>query len=112
MRTPHIIDRTYRHVGQQVNLRGVRILMSDARRSATLATAIQMRERNPALGEDSIPHDDYEAGFAAGYQAIKGTMAMVPLSPLEPLTPLNLTPFLVGVREGLKKAGVDLDDRR
>lgn len=56
--------------------------------------------------------DEYRKGFEAGYRAVKGTyVPMVPIWPEVPTWP-NMTPFLMGLRRGLKCAGVDLDDYR
>lgn len=56
--------------------------------------------------------DDYKAGFEAGYRAIRGTNAMLPMLPMQPMTKMNMTPFLMGVRKGLERAGIDLDPPR
>jgi hypothetical protein len=56
-----------------------------------------------------VPHDDYAAGFEAGFKAVKGDDARLPLLPLVPrIATLGLTQFLVGVRAGLEQAGVEL----
>lgn len=56
------------------------------------------------------PHDDYAAGFEAGFRAIRGDDAHLPILTVAPLIAiLGLTRFLVGVRAGLESAGVDLD---
>jgi hypothetical protein len=56
-----------------------------------------------------VPHDDYAAGFEVGFRAVKGDDARLPLLPLAPrIATLGLTQFLVGVRDGLEQAGVEL----
>jgi hypothetical protein len=56
-----------------------------------------------------IDQSDYAAGFEAGYRTIKGTAVGMPGLPGQPGTRVNMTPFLMGVRKGLEKAGVKLD---
>jgi len=58
-----------------------------------------------------VPHNDFAAGFEAGFKAIKGDQATLPLSPLPPqVAVFGLTPFLLGVREGLEHAGIELEE--
>jgi len=59
-----------------------------------------------------IPQDDFRAGFEAGYRAIKGTAVGMPGLPGQPGTHGNKTPFLMGIRKGLERAGIDLDRAR
>ncbi len=33
---------------------------------------------------------------------------MLPMTPMTPMTPMNMITFLIGVRIGLKSAGIDL----
>ncbi len=54
-----------------------------------------------------VPHDDFRSGFVVGFQAIRGTSSAIPAIPAKPATNGNMTPFLMGVRAGLEKAGVD-----
>jgi len=56
-----------------------------------------------------IDQTDYAAGFEAGYRAIKGTSVPLPVLPGQPGTHVYKTPFLMGVRKGLEKAGVEID---
>ncbi len=56
-----------------------------------------------AKGE--VPHDDYRSGFQIGYQAVRGTAVAVPAIPARPATIAGCTPFLMGVRAGIKAAG-------
>ncbi len=56
-----------------------------------------------------VPHDDYKSGYIVGFQAIKGVAPAIPATPAQPATRANMTPFLMGVRKGLKRAGVKLD---
>lgn len=61
--------------------------------------------------QTDVPHADYHAGFFVGFKAAKGDDARLPLAPLPPrVTTLGLTPFLMGVRDGLEQAGVELDE--
>jgi hypothetical protein len=61
------------------------------------------------VGWNHIDQNDYAAGFEAGYRAIKGTAAGLPGLPGQPGTKGNMTPFLMGVRKGIERAGIDLD---
>jgi hypothetical protein len=55
-----------------------------------------------------VPHDDFQEGFLVGWQAIKGQNTGIPGIPGQPGTPGNSTPFLEGVKAGLRSAGVKL----
>jgi len=55
--------------------------------------------------QGDVPHDDYHSGFLVGFQAVAGTLPNVPVTPAQPVTTVNYTPFLMGVREGVKAAG-------
>jgi hypothetical protein len=59
--------------------------------------------------QGDLPHDDFRSGFIAGFQAIAGTAYAIRPFPAQPVMRSNLTPFLMGVRRGLQRAGVDLD---
>ena len=59
--------------------------------------------------QGNIPHDDFRSGFIAGFQAIAGTAHTIPLIPKQPVSRSNLTPFLMGVRKGIQRAGIDLN---
>ena len=61
--------------------------------------------------QGNVPHDDYRSGFIAGFQAIAGTTRTIPPIIRQPTTPTcgNLTPFLMGIRRGIQRAGVDLN---
>ena len=56
----------------------------------------------------NVPHDDFREGFIIGWQTVKGTNAGIPGTPGRPGTPGGSTPFLEGVKAGLRAAGVDL----
>jgi len=56
--------------------------------------------------KENVPHDDFQAGFEAGYRAIRGTNAM---TPMKPMTRMNMTTFLMGVRRGLERAGIEIE---
>lgn len=58
------------------------------------------------MPKDQVPHDDFDAGFNIGYQVVHGTTAEPPTIPHEPATPFNSTPFLEGIKAGLRAAGV------
>lgn len=60
------------------------------------------------MKSDRIPHNDFSEGFIVGYQTVRGTTAGIPGTPGTPGTPGNLTPFLMGVRAGLRAAGVNI----
>ena len=57
----------------------------------------------------NVPHDDFKSGFQVGYQAIMGTRRIVPIPPVKPITRTGMTPFLMGVRKGLERAGINPD---
>lgn len=61
------------------------------------------------MGWVHIDQNDYAAGFEAGYRAVKGSSSALPALPAQPATRAGMTPFLMGVRKGLKKAGIDVD---
>jgi hypothetical protein len=52
----------------------------------------------------NVPHDDYEAGFIAGFQAFAGTARAIPALPAQPATKAGYTPFLMGIRKGVERA--------
>lgn len=56
----------------------------------------------------NVPHHDFREGFIVGWQAIRGTSAGVPGIPGQPGTPGGSTPFLEGVKAGLRSAGIEL----
>ncbi len=56
-----------------------------------------------------VPHNDYAAGFKAGFQAIVGTARAIPALPAMPGVRAGMTPFLMGVRKGLERAGIKFD---
>jgi len=60
------------------------------------------------MGNERIPYDDYVAGFIAGWQAVRGTAAAIPGIPGCPGIPGNMTPFLIGIKAGLRAAGVSI----
>jgi hypothetical protein len=56
-----------------------------------------------------VPRHDYIAGFVPGFLAIKGEDARLPVLPGPPrIGTLGLTQFLVGIRDGLEHAGIEL----
>ena len=61
--------------------------------------------------QGDIPHNDFRSGFIAGFQAIAGMARTIPPIPPQHAMPVrsNLTPFLMGIRKGLQRAGIDLD---
>lgn len=58
---------------------------------------------------DKVPHEDFNEGYLVGYQAIKGKNSNPPMAPMQTMAPIGMTPFLMGVRRGLKAAGVEID---
>jgi hypothetical protein len=63
------------------------------------------------MKSDKVPHESFREGFIVGYQTIRGTAAGIPSIPSQPGTPGtpgNMTPFLIGVKAGLRAAGVDI----
>jgi hypothetical protein len=59
--------------------------------------------------QGGVPHDDFRSGFIAGFQAIAGTTLTIPPVPAQPVMRSNFTPFLMGIRKGIQRAGIDLD---
>ena len=59
--------------------------------------------------QGNVPHEDFRSGFIAGFQAIAGTAHTIPVIPTQPVMRSNLTPFLMGVRKGIQRAGIDLN---
>jgi hypothetical protein len=59
--------------------------------------------------QGDVPHDDYRSGFIAGFQAIAGTTLTVPPTLAQPKLRANMTPFLMGIRRGIERAGIDLN---
>ncbi|MGH6802742.1 MAG: hypothetical protein ACREC3_05160 [Methyloceanibacter sp.] len=57
----------------------------------------------------NVPHDDYKSGFIVGFQAVAGTTRIVPILPVQPVTRVGMTPFLMGVRKGIERAGVKIE---
>lgn len=57
------------------------------------------------MKSDKIPHNDFNEGFIIGYQVVKGINVGLPGIPGTPGTPGNTTPFLQGIRAGIKAAG-------
>lgn len=53
---------------------------------------------------ETIPHQDFKAGFTVGYEAIAGRNWLKPLMPIQPLTLAGGTPFLMDVRCGVEAA--------
>ena len=58
---------------------------------------------------EQVPHDNFAAGFAVGFQLVMGATASVPQVPTEPTTPAESTPFLEGVKLGVRWAGAQID---
>lgn len=48
--------------------------------------------------------DEFCAGFAEGYKAIRGNNVAVPACPAAPATPANSTPFQEGLKAGMAAA--------
>jgi hypothetical protein len=59
--------------------------------------------------QGDVPHNDFRSGLIAGFQPIVGTVHTIPPIPAQPVMRSALTPFLMGVRKGLQRAGVDLE---
>jgi hypothetical protein len=58
--------------------------------------------------QGNVPHDDYKSGFIAGFQALAGTTKVIPVIPVQPVTKVGYTPFLMGIRKGVERAGGSL----
>ena len=63
------------------------------------------------MKSDKVPHNDFKEGFVVGYQLIKGTAAGIPGIPGQPGTVGNSTPFLDGIKAGIRAAGGNLTTR-
>ena len=59
--------------------------------------------------QGNVPHDDYKSGFIVGFQSVAGTTRAIPALPAQPATRANMTPFLMGVRKGVERAGGRVD---
>lgn len=57
---------------------------------------------------NKVPHADFAEGFKVGFQTVQGTNNPIPGVPGEPGTPGDMTPFLMGVRAGIKAAQGEL----
>jgi hypothetical protein len=55
--------------------------------------------------EGKVPHDDHQSGYVVGFQAVRGVNPVILPAPLAPPTIKDFTPFLMGVREGIRTAG-------
>ena len=55
-----------------------------------------------------VPHADFAEGFKVGFQTVQGVNNSLPAVPAEPATPGAMTPFLMGVRAGIKAAKGEL----
>jgi hypothetical protein len=60
------------------------------------------------MKSDKVPHESFREGFIVGYQTVRGTAAGIPGIPGASGTPGNMTPLLIGVKAGLRAAGVDI----
>jgi hypothetical protein len=69
------------------------------------------RQGCPEMTSSTVPHNDFNAGFVVGYQLIRGTAVGIPGIPGAPGTAGNTTPFLNGIRAGIKAAGGTLNTR-
>ena len=69
----------------------------------------EMRLEEASVSSVNTDQHDFAAGFEAGYRAIKGTAAPLPVLSGYPSTRGNTTPFLLGVRRGLETAGLKID---
>lgn len=55
-----------------------------------------------------VPNDNFAAGFVVGFQLVRGTTASVPQVLNEPASPAQSTPFLEGVKVGVRWAGAKI----
>lgn len=60
------------------------------------------------MTEKKVPHDDFGAGFAAGYQAIKGRRSVIPAVPPLTESTVNSSRFLRGIKAGMARAGIEV----
>ena len=51
-------------------------------------------------------HGSFTDGFVTGYRTVRGPGVAMPALKSEPEPPYGWTPYLYGVRQGLKRAGV------
>lgn len=61
------------------------------------------------MKSDKVPHNDFAEGFKVGYQLIRGINAGMPGIPGQPGTSGNTTPFLEGIKAGIRAAGGSLN---
>lgn len=67
------------------------------------------------MTDDQVPHDDYKAGFRAGWQAINGDTRRLPVIPMQPrILTMGWTWFTTGIKAAVELSlGVDdIDELR
>jgi hypothetical protein len=57
------------------------------------------------MATSKVPHNDFAEGFIVGYQLIRGINASIPGIPGVPSMSGSSTPFLDGIKVGIKAAG-------
>jgi hypothetical protein len=67
-----------------------------------------MRHVGVMMATSKVPHNDFAEGFIVGYQLIRGINASTPGRPSQPSTSGSSTPFLDGIKAGIKAAGATL----
>ena len=61
------------------------------------------------MKSDKVPHDDFKEGFRVGYQLIRGINSGIPGIPGQPGTTGDTTPFLNGIKAGIRAAAGSLN---
>lgn len=58
----------------------------------------------------SVNDNDYRSGFEEGFRLVAGKSRALPALPAQPATPSRLTPFRVGLKKGIERAGAKITD--
>lgn len=56
----------------------------------------------------NIPHENFREGFIVGFQLIHGINVEVPIEPRGRTLPVGTSPFLLGVKAGIRAAAGEI----
>ena len=56
----------------------------------------------------NLPHENFREGFIVGFQLIHGLKVTVPAAPTGGTPPVETSPFLMGVKAGIRAAGGEI----
>jgi hypothetical protein len=70
-------------------------------------------DRNGQLGDYrvrslNLPHENFREGFIVGFQLIHGLKVTVPSAPVSGTPPAGMSPFLMGLKSGIRAAGGEI----